>query len=261
MAAVTFDVFHTLIYLLPREEEAYYRQQVALATEALSEGEEVPGAPELSESALTALFEKVLSDALAESGRGRTVTPAEQIRQAGTAAGRVPDVPHYLERLSQAVLALPIKAAPGAAAVLERLEAEGYRIGIIGNTVGETGATIRTVLHRLGLDRQASTVIFSDEQPWAKPAPEIFWAALEGLGTPARQAVHVGDRWFDIEGAHRAGMGGAILYTGLQDYGPHYRSLHERKHAEDPPADRVVQDLAELPAAVHALVPVSSAHP
>lgn len=248
MAAVTFDVWHTLLYLAPDEEEAYYRTQVELAVEALKSAAARPGAAVRSDLELAAAFEAELSEAVAESGRGRTVTPRDQILRAGVRVGREPAPEPYLERLAAAVERQPFKAAPGAVELLARLRTDGFRRGVVGNTVGETGASLRRVLDRLGLLGFIERSVFSDELPWAKPAPEIFWAVLRELGEARARTVHIGDAYSDIEGARRAGLRGSILYTGLQEYGPHYRSLNVRAIEPHGGSPLVASELGEVPA-------------
>ncbi|HEV2316814.1 MAG TPA: HAD family hydrolase [Thermoplasmata archaeon] len=225
MSAVTLDVWHTLLYLTPEEEERYYHGQVAIAVEALRRAESTGSRESWTEEKIGNDFQRILAEASQEAVRGVSISPAVQLRRAAHGLGLRPDVPRYLEELRTWVDRQPFKAAPGAREVLDVLRAEGYRLGVVGNTVGEEGRSMRGVLDRLGLAGHVEAYAFSDELPWAKPAAEIFQAVLEALSTPAHDAVHVGDTWSDTEGARRAGMRGAILFTGLQEYGPHYRGL------------------------------------
>lgn len=256
MAAVTFDVWHTLIALSPADGDAYYRAQVHLAVEALRSAERLPGAPDLADEELARTFEQILAGGVADAGRGHSVTPQQQILRAGQATGRAVRPEAFLEPLDRVVTRLPFKPAPGAAGVLERLRGDGYRIGIVGNTVGETGASLLVALRSMHLAQYVETFVFSDEQPWAKPAPEIFWEALRRLGESPADAVHVGDSWFDIEGARRAGLRGSILFTGLQDYGERYRALNLPASPPRPPADHVAGDMNEVLSLVHELLPL-----
>ena len=58
---------------------------------------------------------------------------------------------------------------------------------------------------------------FSDEVGHYKPAPQIFEAALSGLGAEPGDAAHVGDlRRTDIAGAAAIGMT-TVRYRGLHD--------------------------------------------
>ena len=225
MEAATLDLWHTLIYLAPDAEEAYMRDQVMLAANELAASPRSPDAGELSYDEIAKVFETVYAEAVREAGQGRTVTPVEQFRRTAERAGRVPDVDRYLRRLGHLVESLPLGMAPGALEFLRRLNNEGYRLAMISNTVGEPGAALRPILTRMGFDPYFREYVFSDEHPWTKPSPEIFWAALRPLGSTPAEAVHVGDAWSDLEGARRAGFRAAVLFTGLHDYGKRYREL------------------------------------
>jgi putative hydrolase of the HAD superfamily len=78
------------------------------------------------------------------------------------------------------------------------------------------------------LDGSASSAVAGA----AKPAPEVFRAALRLADVPAEQAVHVGDSLEgDVEGARAAGLRGILL-----------------RRVDDPPPDvESVRSLAELP--------------
>lgn len=91
-----------------------------------------------------------------------------------------------------------------------------------------TGALVAALEYASG--REARTV--------GKPEPEIFLAALDRLG-PGRALV-VGDRLdADLDGAHAAGLDGAIVLTGAT-------SRAEAEAARDPAPIAVAPDLAAL---------------
>jgi len=254
VAAVTFDVWHTLVHLEPVESETYYRAQVATAVEALRDAPRAAGAPAGDDSYVAREFERVLTAAVDEANRGRTIPPAEQILRVGAAVGRRPDADRYVQRLDALVARQPFRSAPGAATLLDALRRDGYRLAAVGNTVGETGRAMRGVLERLGLKAPFEAFVFSDEHPWAKPSPEPFWAAVTALGEEAARAIHVGDAWFDIAGARRAGFRAAIRYTGLARYGEQYRSLLERGDDPDAATEFEVERLDEVRPIVHRLL-------
>ncbi|MCI4336471.1 MAG: HAD family hydrolase [Thermoplasmata archaeon] len=255
MPAITIDLWHTLIYLEPAAEEAYMDAQAGLAAHALAIAPRGEGSPTLSEKELAGVFEDFLAEAVAEAARGRTVTVVEQLARAGQSTGRAPDAGAYLVALEEMVNGTPFLTAPGAEEMLGALHDDGYRLGVISNTVGEPGRFLRPVLHGLGLDRSIDALVFSDEHPWTKPAPEIFHAALTELGQSASAAVHVGDGWSDIEGSRRAGYRASILYSGLQEYGPKYRALFAAAPTEGSRPNHVVSRLAEIRPLVHRLLP------
>jgi len=249
MAAVTLDLWHTLIYLPPEDEEAYMAHQLAMGRDVLVHSKRLPGAPELSEEELGQAFERAYTDAVAESTRGKSVTPAQQLSRAARETGRVPAPEEYLRRLKEEIDRTRFQRAPGALELLATLRDRRYRIGVISNTVGEPGAFLRPMLTRMGFDPFVETYVFSDEQPWTKPDPAIFRYALSRLEEEAPQAVHVGDGWSDLEGARRAGYRGVVLFTGLHEYGDSYRKLFLLDDPGEPAApyraDRL-EDVAPL---------------
>jgi len=225
MSAVTLDLWHTLIYLPPEDEEAYMAHQIAMGREVLRKAPLLPGAPELSDADLGLAFERSYASAVEASAQGRTVTPAQQILRAAAETGRDADPTNYLRLLQEEIRRTPFRLAPGALELVKDLRDGGYRVGMISNTVGEPGKFLRPILTTMGFDRFVENYVFSDEQPWSKPSPEIFRYALQGLNQTPDVAVHVGDGWADLEGARRAGYRGAVLFTGLQAYGARYRQL------------------------------------
>ena len=225
MPAVTLDLWHTLIYLPPEDEEAYMAHQIALGTEVLHRSARVPGSPARTDDELRQAFERAYAEAVEASARGVSVTPAEQLVRAARATGRAANPDDYLNLLKEEVARTPFRTAPGAVELLRDLRARGLRVGVISNTVGEPGEYLRPTLSRIGFDRFVESYVFSDQQPWTKPSPEIFRYALSTLHETPENAVHVGDGWADLEGARRAGYRGAVLFTGLHEYGEKYLRL------------------------------------
>ena len=223
--ALTLDLWHTLVYLEPPAEEAYMREQVAFAGAVLESSPRVAGAPSRDAAELAGTFAAVYAEAVEASQRGTSVSPAQQIREAGRRCGREPDPAAYVAGLARLVARTEFRLAEGSVEVLRHLAEDGWALGIISNTVGEPGETLRPVLRRFGFDRLVGAVTFSDEHPWTKPAPELFQQTLHRLGVSPERAVHIGDGWVDIEGARRAGYRAGVLFTGLQEYGKRYREL------------------------------------
>jgi len=91
---------------------------------------------------------------------------------------------------------------------LEKLRAQGYRLGVISNSIG----TMEQQLQRLDLARHFETVIDSAIVGVEKPHPEIFRVALTRAGTDAAAALFVGDtNATDMGGAHLAGLRGVLI--------------------------------------------------
>jgi len=255
MAAVTFDLWHTLIYLPPEAEETYMARQLAIGEKVLRQAPQDPAGPRRADGQLRSAFERSYAAAVTASVRGRSVTPAEQIARAARASGRVVDPDNYLEGLRSEVRRTPFLRAPGALPLLRGLRADGYRVAVISNTVGEPGAYLRPILTKMGFDRYVEDYVFSDEQPWTKPSPRIFRFALRRLGERPGRSVHLGDGWSDIEGARRAGYRGSILFTGLHAYGARYRDLFLSGSPRLPEATFRTRQLSEAGPLVRRLLP------
>jgi putative hydrolase of the HAD superfamily len=92
---------------------------------------------------------------------------------------------------------------PEAASVLQRLKEQELRLGIISNF----DARLYRILDGLGLRRFFDTITISSEAGYAKPAREIFAAALSSLRVEPAQAAHIGDSMqMDVVGAQDAGL-------------------------------------------------------
>ena len=100
--------------------------------------------------------------------------------------------------------------APGARHAVAELASRGFQLAVISNTAhGE----IESVLARTGIcavgdsHRPVTAVLDSKVVGLSKPEPKIFEMALDALGVPAEQAVHVGDSYKDdVAGATAVGM-------------------------------------------------------
>lgn len=91
---------------------------------------------------------------------------------------------------------------------LERLKAQGYRLGIISNWSWNLVDRCR----HLGIDGYFDTITASAYVGYNKPHPAIFQHALAQVGVPPAAAVHVGDQYeADVRGAQSAGMTGILL--------------------------------------------------
>ncbi len=95
------------------------------------------------------------------------------------------------------------RPVPGAPEFLHRLEGRA-RIGVVtNNTVAEQVEKLRF----LGLERVVDPLVTSEEVGAAKPAAELFRAALDRGGAGSEDTVMVGDHWeADIVGARAAGI-------------------------------------------------------
>jgi FMN phosphatase YigB (HAD superfamily) len=253
-AAVTFDLWHTLLYLPPGAEEEYIQSQFDLGRAVLDKAPRKPsvrGADPALDS--VEAFRAEYLEAVHSAERGVSVSPAEQIRRAGNRLGKDADSEEYIRRLGDLVLHARFEVAPGAPALLRELHESGIHIAVVSNTVGEPGRFLKKICARLGLDDWVECWAWSDELPWAKPSPEIFLYALSELHVAPLNAVHVGDGAADVQGAVRAGYRAGILFTGLRNYGATYAQLFLPAYKDLPPASLIVDKLSDVPPIVRTL--------
>ncbi len=252
--AVLFDAWHTLFYLTPEGEERYLRDLRTVAAGVFDGWRRSPRArhPVSRDSEAVAVL--VLADASEAAARGVSVPLSVQAGRAARRLGRIAR-PLDLERAVGALVdRTTFERAPGAPETLERLQAAGFRLGVVSNTVGEPGEAVQRAFDRLGLARFFDAWAFSDQLPWAKPAPEIFWHCLGMLGVDRSRAVHVGDGPPDMAGAHAAGLRGGILFTGVRQYAPSYARLFHPDRPELALAAARVDRLEDVPAVADRLL-------
>lgn len=138
-----------------------------------------------------------------------------------------------------------IRHQPDAAGAIAALRERGLAIGLLSNTHWPRHFHER-FLARDGLDRLIDVRLYTSDMDHVKPHPEAFEAVLDALGVsdPA-QAMFVGDRLYDdVCGARAVGMKAVWV-------------RNEHTPAYDVEPDGVIEHLAELPALVERLTPVS----
>ncbi len=114
-----------------------------------------------------------------------------------------------LDELTAAMLrALRFTLYPEVLATLALLRARGLRLVVVSNW----DVSLEPTLEALGLMGMLDAVVTSAGVGVAKPAPEVFHAALALLGLPAQDALHVGDDpSLDVAGALAAGVQPVLL--------------------------------------------------
>lgn len=152
------------------------------------------------------------------SSRGLPAVPFERLRpmvgagargMVGAAFGYTPEDAEYeaikdefLARYAARLLT-QTRLFPAVDELLERLEAQGLRWGVVTNKA--TRFTLPLV-EGLGLDGRAATIVCGDTTPHAKPHPAPLLEAARQLGIPPAQCVYVGDDLRDIAAGRAAGM-------------------------------------------------------
>jgi HAD superfamily hydrolase (TIGR01549 family) len=216
--AITFDYWDTLY------EGGALPERVALRRTAVGALLGAYGR-ELPEEQLRALYEASGTEAerwWSEEHRGYTtqerlrwildraaVTPRENCRHVAAA----------VDAVDNALLMLPPAMLPGAWQMLRTLSRRA-RLAVISDTGFASGRAQDRLLEKDGARKFFSATIYSMDIGHAKPRPEIFAAAVETLGVPPNEILHVGDNErTDVRGALSAGFR-AIRLDVVHNGGP-----------------------------------------
>jgi phosphoglycolate phosphatase len=132
----------------------------------------------------------------------------------------------------------------GVIATLEELRTHSVKLGVCTN---KAQAPTDRLLEALGLDRYFPVVIGGDALTVRKPDPGHIAAVLDRLSADHRAAVMVGDSDYDVLGARAAGLPCVVVSFGYTDV-----------PARQLGADRVIDHFADLPAALHELLPAAA---
>lgn len=140
--------------------------------------------------------------------------------------------PNRVEELVQAYrehnepLHAGLLAFDGIVGVLERLRADGHRLGIVTSkhrVTVELGFAVQPLAHYFDV------LVTSDDTDRHKPFPDPILRALDVLGASSADSAYVGDSPFDVRAAKAAG----VLAVAVSWGGIHTR---ERLEAEAPDA-------------------------
>lgn len=148
--------------------------------------------------------------------------------------------PRLLELYADA-LAVETRLYDGAAAALDRLEAEEWRLAVCTN---KPERLARLLLEALGIAGRFAALLGADSLPWRKPDPRHLVETIARAGGETARAALVGDTVSDREAARRAGIPCVLVGFGPDGGGV---------AALEPEA--VVAHFADLPAVLDQLVP------
>jgi putative hydrolase of the HAD superfamily len=124
--------------------------------------------------------------------------------------------------------------------VLARLDAAGFKLGIVSNTMFP-GFAIDDALASEGLLKHLPVRIYSSDARYMKPHRRIFLLALDRIGVAPGRTLFVGDRMDkDVAGASRVGMKTALLVK------------NGRIPGGRPRPDHIIRRLSELPVILNA---------
>lgn len=109
----------------------------------------------------------------------------------------------YRSHLFQEEYLPRVQGFPKVRDLLKRIKAEGKRIVLASSGKSKELDTYKKKLQIEDLVEDETT---SDDAEKSKPHPDIFAAALQKLGLPARAALVVGDTPYDVEAAAKIGL-------------------------------------------------------
>jgi putative hydrolase of the HAD superfamily len=239
--AVLFDFGHTLVDFRRTQEalhEAYEQIRARIEAVAFMEVHE-----------LLDLVERVAGGVdrlVAESYEQRRMEELDQVALFREALGAIgfdlpPDVIDHIVALDHSAYSKSLAVEPEVLATLDRLRAEGKRLGLVSN-ITLLPPLIREDIDRMSLGSRLDATVFSSEVGVRKPDPRIFREALERLGSPPAETVFVGDRLYDdISGAQAIGMRAVLTKQFRQEDDPDYEP------------DAVIEHISELPETIERL--------
>lgn len=104
---------------------------------------------------------------------------------------------------------------------LGTLRDKGYSLGLISNTGRTAGRGMKEVMKRLGILQYFDVLTFSSDVKIRKPQSNIFNRTLGSMGVKTKNAAHVGDDVMtDVMASRKAGMKGILYDTdGRGDLG------------------------------------------
>ncbi|WP_426663326.1 phosphoglycolate phosphatase [Rhodanobacter aciditrophus] len=124
-------------------------------------------------------------------------------------------MPRYLE-IYQGMLATHTRPFDGIAQLLEAIEAQELRWGIVTN---KPGFLTEELIQRMDWDLRASAVICGDTLPVKKPDPAPVLLACEHAQVEPASCVFVGDDARDVEAGRAAGLYTVAVRWGYLDGG------------------------------------------
>lgn len=127
-----------------------------------------------------------------------------------------------------------LEAFPGMLDLLQRLDGEGRKLGIV---TAKRHDIVELAFEALGFRDLMDVVVGSDAAPRGKPYPDQILLALERLDAEPDDTAYVGDAPFDIAAAKAA---------GVHAIGVTWGGIHARGRMEAEGPDAVVDTVDEL---------------
>ena len=127
-----------------------------------------------------------------------------------------------------------LEAFDGVIDVLERLEAEGRKLGVV---TSKRRKTVDLAFAVLPIERYFDAVVTADDVTRHKPHPEPVLLGLARLGADAAHSAYVGDSPFDV----RAGKAAGCFTVGVS-----WGRIHPVERLREAGADVIVARPGEL---------------
>jgi N-acetyl-D-muramate 6-phosphate phosphatase len=189
-------------------------------------------APDMARTVNTMRTERGLEPVLEAQVRPHVSKGARGMLQA--AFGVKPEDPDYVGmrdefmRIYEANLCIDSHLFPGMPELLDRLEAEGIRWGVVTNKYERFA---KPLIECFGLADRAGVVVGGDTCARAKPFPDSLLRAADCLGVEPASTLYVGDDERDVMAARAAGM--AVIVAG-------YGYLGDEKPVTEWGADAII---------------------
>lgn len=210
-AAVTFDLWRTLIFEFGKKENSAQRRE-------LRADYGVAALAEMGESVDRADFYKVfvdISNEITTAHDNETDLHFGQWIRLGLSRidSELPSrigifgISTVGSAIDKSFIDSPPTLLDGAMEVLDGITERGLRIGMITNTGLTSGGAFRDWFADIGLLKKFTHIAYSNEMRTAKPGNLMFDATLRALGVEHKRALHVGDNLLaDVAGAAWTGM-------------------------------------------------------
>jgi HAD superfamily hydrolase (TIGR01549 family) len=133
-----------------------------------------------------------------------------------------------------------VKLLPGAAEVLKRISAKGFKLAVVTSTPQQNMAAKLKPLAESGTLHLLQEIITADDTIRKKPAADPLLECSQRLAIEAEKCVYAGDTQLDIRAGKAAGTRTIGVLTGFDSY----ETLKEEK------PDAIIESLAHLPEVV-----------
>ena len=170
--------------------------------------------------------------AMLDEAMKRTGAPADPARLEGLMDDFVA---HYRMHIAD-----ESRLFPGVEATLEKLQAEGARMGVLSNKPQELTALL---IPTLGLARFFRAIHGAGKLEVVKPNARVFHHVIEEMGGEGAGAIMIGDSATDVATARAVGCPSIVLSYG-----------YSSEPVETLGADRVTDDFREIPRLVKELL-------